>query len=188
MFRRISLHVPCRTGIPAWRRVRDRLRPPPSSLPVQRLSDRPPAAPEQCRDSAGCWRRAHSNPNQRPRLQRLEVAFIGIRLCWQFGRFGFALHSPSWKFESESPGLDRPGIDALPRRIEGRLCGSPGKRSQTTIARCNGRPPPSSWIRQNIRRVNSRPSREMASTAAGSRFSLSVSAVFPPSVLSRNPA
>ncbi len=46
-FRRISLYFPCRSGKRQQRRVRSRLPPPPSSLPLQRLPTRTRAQPEK---------------------------------------------------------------------------------------------------------------------------------------------
>jgi hypothetical protein len=87
----ISLYFPCRSGISARRRVCDRLRPPPSSLWLRRLSARTPASPEKARDSAGSWRSgprvsepetATSAPERgrRPRSSLLAVRPVRIRL------------------------------------------------------------------------------------------------------------
>ena len=49
---------------------------------------------QEPRGFAGFWARALANPNRRLRVPGLEDAAVGVCLCCQVGRFGFALDSP----------------------------------------------------------------------------------------------
>ena len=50
--------------------------------------------PEKPRAFAGFWARAGAKPNRRLRVPCLEDAAVGVCLCCQVGRFGFAPASP----------------------------------------------------------------------------------------------
>jgi hypothetical protein len=50
--------------------------------------------PPKPRIFAGFWARALLNPNQRLRVSGLEGAAVGVCLCCQVRRFGFATDSP----------------------------------------------------------------------------------------------
>ena len=50
--------------------------------------------PPKLRGFAGFWGSALANPNRRLRVPGLEGAAVGVCLCCQVGRFGFAPDSP----------------------------------------------------------------------------------------------
>ncbi len=93
---------PVDQGFRPQRRVRDRLRPPPPSLPTQRLFGKSARRPGKSRDSAGFWARGFAHPNRRLRVPSPKEAAARVFLCCQVGRFGFALDSPHRR-----PGLSR---------------------------------------------------------------------------------
>ena len=88
-----SLHFPRKSGkLFRGRRVATCPPTPPTSLRARRVSARTWARAEKSRDSAGSWLRAVALANRRPRDPRQNEAAGCVRLCWQFGRFGFAPH------------------------------------------------------------------------------------------------
>ncbi len=87
-----SLHFPCRSGISVQRRVRDRLRPPPSSLRFQRLVDPSAKRRGSSRDSAGFWRSGSRVSEPETAGSEPQRRYSPRFLCWQVRRFGFAFY------------------------------------------------------------------------------------------------
>ena len=83
-----SLHFPCRTGIPAQRRVRDRLAAPPSSPRVRRFLGRSESHRQVSHDSAGFWASGLAGGTGDPGWDAADRITTVDYLCCRLQRFG----------------------------------------------------------------------------------------------------
>ena len=93
--RRISLYLPCRSGISPKRRVRPRLPPPPTSPRLRRLRAGSASRRRTYRHFAGFWAGTLAQPNRRRGFPASDPATPADFLYSRFRRFAFDADSPS---------------------------------------------------------------------------------------------